>query len=428
MQYNIGAMEELEEHLWERAQEEWPSVARAHRWEFQVLRWCMADPGLRTQALRFIDCLPSLSDPRDVVRHLREYFPGQVLRPPVGRMHLPAPLRLGLAAAGSALFTARAAAAATRHTASSIARLFIAGAGLEEAAGPIRRMEEAGYGVTVDLLGEATVSRAEADQYAERYVELIRGWKRLLSSPPHVSLKLSSLAYPFDPVDPEGALRQIAPRFGRIFQAALAGGGFVNIDMEQRHLRDLTLELAQRLLEEEFPDQTALGVVVQAYLKDSEQVTRRLLEWAKRVRPGITVRLVRGAYWDTEVIWSRQRSWPCPVYTRKEETDASFDRLAALLLEHHKVVKVAIGTHNTRSLARAIALARRLNIPPGRWECQMLYGMSEPLQRAVLAEGAPLRIYTPVGELIPGMAYLVRRILENTSQYSFFAMGLQHAE
>lgn len=421
-------MEALEEHLWSRARAEWPSVAHAHRWEFQVLRWCMADPALRTQTLRFIDCLPALSRPRDVVGHLREYFPGQTSRPPAGRAPLPIPLRLGLAAARPSLLTARAVAAATRHTAAAIARLFIAGATLEEAAGPIRRMEREGFRVTVDLLGEQTVSQREADAYARRYVELLHGWKAHLPSAPHVSLKASSLACPFDPVDPAGAYRQIAPRFGAVFRAALAEGGFVNIDMEQRHLRDLTLELAQRLFVEEFPGETALGVVIQAYLKDSEEVTLRLLEWAKRARPGITVRLVRGAYWDTEVIVSRQRNWPCPVYTRKEETDASYDRLAALLLEHHGVVKVAIGTHNVRSLARAVALARRLRVPADRWECQMLYGMGEPLQRALLREGAPLRIYTPVGELIPGMAYLVRRILENTSQHSFLAMGLQHAE
>lgn len=402
--------------LYDCTQQEWRDLQREHRWEQQVLRWCLADPALRARILRFIDCLPALSDARDVVRHLREYFPQPDSR-------LPVPLRLGLAATRPALLTAPAVAAATRRVATGIARLFIAGSTLQEAAGPIQQLASAGFRISVDLLGETTVSQSEADRYLGSYLEIIERWSSLFPGPVHLSLKLSSLAFPFDPIDPAAAWRRAGPRLTAIFRAVLDRGGFLNIDMEQFALRDLTLEIAQRLLEE-FPGASALGVVVQAYLKDSEEVTRRLLEWTRRRGAPVTVRLVRGAYWDTEVILARQREWPCPVYTDKSQTDACFERLTDLLLERHADVRVAIGTHNLRSIARACARAQQWKVPQDRWECQMLYGVSPALHRAVRNAGVPVRIYTPIGEWIPGMAYLVRRILENTSQYSFLAAGL----
>ena len=410
-------IQEIAKKLQASAQHYWPEIQRSHRWEFQVLRWCMDDPGLRTQVLRFMDCLPALHEPRQITRHLQEYFPEASGR-------VPFPLRVGLAATRSGLVTARAAAAVTRQTATAIARLFLAGADIEEAAGPIRRLEAQGFRITLDLLGEATVSEAEADHYLQAYLDAVRRWSSLFSSPIHLSLKLSSLAFPFDPVDPDGAWRRILPRAQPLLQEILDHGGFLNIDMEQFQLREMTLSLTQRLLEEIFPSTSSVGVVVQAYLKDSEACTRRLLDWAARRRGPITVRLVRGAYWDSEVLLSRQREWPCPVYTEKSETDASYERLTDLLLENHSVVRIAVATHNLRSIARAAAQTRRLGVPQERWECQMLFGMSQAMQQAVREAGIPLRIYTPVGDLIPGMAYLVRRILENTSQYSFFAAGL----
>ncbi len=402
--------------LYDGMQREWSSLQRAHRWEFQVLRWCLADPDLRVRVLRFMDCLPALSDPRDIVLHLCQYFPQADSR-------LPAPLRLGLAAARPTLLTAPAVAAATRAVATGIARLFIAGSNLEEAAGPIHRLASDGFRVSVDLLGETTLSQSEAERSMQSYLELIERWPSLYPGPIHLSLKLSSLAFPFDPGAPEVAWRQVAPRLKTIFQAVLERGGLLNIDMEQFALRDLTLEIAQRLLEE-FPATSALGVVIQSYLKDSEPVTHRLLDWVAERGVPITVRLVRGAYWDTEVILARQRRWPCPVFEGKPQTDACFERLTDLLLQHPAGVRVAVATHNIRSIARAIARAEEWNVPQERWECQMLYGVNPALHRAVRNAGVPVRIYTPIGEWIPGMAYLVRRMLENTSQYSFLSAGL----
>ncbi len=377
----------------------------------------MKDEELRIQILRFIDCLPVLKSSRDIVQHLREYFPA-------GAGRLPLPFRLGLSVSRPSLLTAGAAATLTRHITGRMARLFIAGANLEEAFATLGRLEHQGFLASVDLLGEATTSQGEADQYTQRYLDLLQQWKQRLSCPPHLSLKISSLAFPFDPVDPEGAWRQVRPRLKKILQTTFSKGGFLNVDMEQYHLRDLILWITQRILDEEFPQETAIGVVIQSYLKDSEQVLQRLLRWVStRGRP-ITIRLVRGAYWDSEIIWAKQQQWPCPVFTRKAETDASFERLTDQLLENHSKFRVAIATHNLRSIARAIAKAQELKVPQTHWECQVLYGMGETIQRAVREVGIPVRVYTPVGDLLPGMAYLVRRILENTSHASFLATSL----
>lgn len=389
----------------------------AHRWESEILRWCLQDETLRTQTLRFIDCLPALQQPSEVVAHLREYFPEH-------SSQLPLPLRIGLASTRVSLITSRIVSMITQRTAARMAQLFIAGSNLREGFATLRRLESDGFRLSVDLVGEATTSQKAANLYAGSYLELIRRWKNHLLTLPHLSLKLSSLSFPFDPIDPQGAWRQIHMRLKSIMEMAFAHEGFVNIDMEQYYFRDLVLELVRRIMDEEFPLESRVGVVLQAYLKDSEMVARRLIEWTRKRGVPITVRLVRGAYWDSEVITSRQQNWPCPVYTTKRETDASFERLTDLLLENHRYIHVAVGTHNLRSLARAIAKARQLQIPADHWETQVLYGMGEPIQKGMLEMGVSVRVYAPIGESISAMAYLVRRVLENTSQTSFLVRGL----
>src|SRR5437879_6817189 len=161
------------------------------------------------------------------------------------------------------------------------------------------------------------------------------------------------------------------------------------------------------------------GVVLQAYLRDAYPGPTELAKWASGRRPPVGVRLVKGAYWDQETIVSRAQGWPVPVFEQKAQTDANFERCVRLLHDHHGSVRAAFGTHNLRSLAYAIAYARANGIPDSGYELQMLYGMAEPIHAAIRRLGLRLRVYAPVGELVPGMAYLVRRLLENTSNESF---------
>src|SRR5437762_1308388 len=132
-----------------------------------------------------------------------------------------------------------------------------------------------------------------------------------------------------------------------------------------------------------------------------------------------TVRLVKGAYWDYETIKSRQNGWDCPVYFQKPESDANFEALSRVLLENEPIVTAAFGSHNVRSIAHAQAVAGELGIDPSRFEFQLLYGMAGPIKRALVEMGYRVREYCPVGELLPGMSYLVRRLLENTSNEGF---------
>jgi RHH-type proline utilization regulon transcriptional repressor/proline dehydrogenase/delta 1-pyrroline-5-carboxylate dehydrogenase len=148
-----------------------------------------------------------------------------------------------------------------------------------------------------------------------------------------------------------------------------------------------------------------------------------MVDWARERGAPVTVRLVRGAYWDYEVVVAREHGWPVPVFTEKAETDRSYETCARLLLEAYPAIHPAIATHNVRSIAHALVLAHYLELPERAVEFQMLYGMADPLKAAMVGAGQRLRVYAPYGELIPGMAYLVRRLLENVSNESFLRQG-----
>jgi RHH-type proline utilization regulon transcriptional repressor/proline dehydrogenase/delta 1-pyrroline-5-carboxylate dehydrogenase len=134
---------------------------------------------------------------------------------------------------------------------------------------------------------------------------------------------------------------------------------------------------------------------------------------------------VKGAYWDQETIKAAQKDWPQPVYNDKAATDANFERMTQLMLENHEYIYSAIGSHNVRSQALAMAIAETLNIPRRRFEMQVLYGMGDQLAKALVKRGHRVRVYAPYGELLPGMAYLIRRLLENTANSSFLRQSME---
>ena len=209
-------------------------------------------------------------------------------------------------------------------------------------------------------------------------------------------------------------------RLRPILRQARALGAFVNVDMESYALKNLTLALFKTIFSEpEFADWPHAGIVIQAYLRDSERDLRELLEWGLARGTRFAVRLVKGAYWDYEKIKARQNGWPCPVFLHKAQTDASYERLTRLLLEDVEVATPAFGTHNVRSIAHAQVEAEQRGVTRDRFEFQLLYGMAEPIKRTLAEMGFRVREYCPVGELLPGMAYLVRRLIENTSNEGF---------
>jgi RHH-type proline utilization regulon transcriptional repressor/proline dehydrogenase/delta 1-pyrroline-5-carboxylate dehydrogenase len=183
-------------------------------------------------------------------------------------------------------------------------------------------------------------------------------------------------------------------------------------------ITDLVLDL---LAEPEFSGGPSAGLVLQAYLRDSPELLDRILAWTAehpRAHP-LVIRLVKGAYWDHEVVDARQHGWEPPVFEVKAESDQNFEELTRRLLDARPAVRVAIASHNLRSLAHAVAYNRASGRPDTDVELQVLRGLGDDLQDALAASGLRVRTYCPVGDLVSGMAYLVRRLLENTSNDSF---------
>jgi RHH-type transcriptional regulator, proline utilization regulon repressor / proline dehydrogenase / delta 1-pyrroline-5-carboxylate dehydrogenase len=389
----------------------------------RLLEWSMQDEGFKTQMFRFVDVLPTLTSSHEVVEHLAEYLSQS-------RTSVSGLLR-GALTIGKIVPILPA--AIIRQNVLAMANLFIAGRDGRSALPNLERLWREGTRFTVDILGEGVVSEREADQYAARYDKLlsflgtaIRNWQvtgpLAATEPPllNVSVKISALCARIRASDPASSLDAIMRRLLPIAMKARDLNGFINLDMESYSLKGLTLELFRRLVERpELDGYPHLGFALQAYLRDSYEDAERMLDWAARNGHRFTVRLVKGAYWDYEKVIAGQRAWPVPVYLSKPETDVNYERITRLLLEHSAQVYPALATHNVRTIAHALVHGEKLGLKPGDGEFQMLYGMATPIQRALVRLGQRVREYCPVGELVPGMAYLVRRLLENTSNEGF---------
>jgi RHH-type transcriptional regulator, proline utilization regulon repressor / proline dehydrogenase / delta 1-pyrroline-5-carboxylate dehydrogenase len=402
----------------------------------RMMALSMRDEQFKGQLFRFVDVLPSLRASGDVVEHLEEYF-ADVQNGFTPFIHTGVRLaRVVPWISGPVL----------RWNVSGMARQFIAGKNPNDLMKALRKRRAQKIGFTVDLLGEAVVSEVETDEYAARCFDLLetlaretRGWIDPLGKNSelfpviNLSVKISALYSQMNPADPAGAIAHLAPKLRPILRRARELGAFINFDMESYAHKNTTLELFKTIFAgEEFKDWPHAGIVIQAYLRDSEVDLRDLIEWGRARGTRFAVRLVKGAYWDYETIKSRQNGWDCPVYFQKPESDVNFEALTRLLLENESIVTAAFGSHNVRSIAYAQALAGDLGIDRSRFEFQLLYGMAGPIKRALVEMGYRVREYCPMGELLPGMSYLVRRLLENTSNEGFlrakFAENISAAE
>src|ERR1700738_406086 len=389
----------------------------------RMMAFSMRDEHFKVQLFRFVDVLASLHRGTDIVQHLDEYF--------ADMRNGYAPLvRTGVQAAKIVPWISGQ---LLRWNVSGMARQFIAGKNPHDVMKTLRKRRKKHIGFTVDLLGEAVVSENEAAEYATRCLDLLehlcretRGWNDPLGKNAelfpvvNLSVKISALYSQMNPAAPTDAIAHLAPKLRPILRRARELGAFVNFDMESFAHKNPTLELFKTLfIESEFRDWPHVGIVSQAYLGDAEEDLRDLIEWGRQRGTRFAVRLVKGAYWDYEKIKSRQNGWACPVFLQKPESDLNFELLTRILLENESVVTAAFGSHNVRSIAHAQALADQLGIDRSRFESQLLYGMAGPIKRALVEMGYRVREYCPVGELLPGMSYLVRRLLENTSNEGF---------
>ncbi len=392
----------------------------------RIMEWSMKDPVFKTQLFRFVDVLPSLTSSADIVRHLQEYLGDKAVE-------LNPALKAGLAASS---FAPALVAGPVKAQIVDMAGQFVTGKDTADLIKQIRKNAKQGLAVTIDLLGEAVVSEGEADVFLSRNREVLDDVSAFFEKEKepaasdlgpkgplprlNLSVKISALTPEVHPADPELSVEALKQRLRPILRRAAEVGALINFDMESYKLKDLTLALFKSILEEpEFRRGPEIGIALQAYLRDCERDLVDLVAWAKAQGRHLNVRLVKGAYWDYETAAAQQREWPVPVWSRKPESDANYEKLTVFLLDNIDTVTPNFASHNVRSVAHAIAQAEKRGIDRKAYEFQALYGMADDLKAALLQGGHRVREYCTIGELLPGMAYLVRRLLENTSNEGF---------
>lgn len=414
------------EEIFRLMEEDSKSIFNKDWWYGRVMDWSMKNEHFKTQMFRFVDVLPYLHSSSEVARHLKEYFAES-------GNELPSVFNFGL---GLGSLAPGIMAGAIRKNVVQMAKMFITGETPEEALPNIKKARKKHLTFTADLLGEAALSEKESLEYLERYIALIndlaedsKKWDHLSLIDEdergplpkvNVSVKVTSLYSQIEEAAWESSKAPIKERLRKIFSLAREKNVFVNLDMEQYAYKDLVIEIFKELLmEEAYRDYSHFGIVMQAYLKESFDDVKGLCDFAQQRGSEFTIRLVKGAYWDYEIIHAEQNGWPIPVYQNKMETDANFEACAKLLIDHYPHIRLAVGSHNVRSIASALSYSRHKGLDPRAIEVQMLYGMAEPIKSAMVKKQVRVREYATIGELIPGMAYLVRRLLENTSNESF---------
>ena len=331
----------------------------------RLMALSMHDERFKTQLFRFVAVLPSLRRSSEIIEHLEEYFSdsNNGFHPLVG---------LGVRVARLAPWIS---APLLRWNVSETARQFIAGRNPDDVIATLRKRREQKIGFTVDVLGEAVVSESEADEYATRYVDLLeklaretRDWTDHLGRNAelfpvvNLSVKISALYSQISPAAPADAIAHLSTKLRPLLRRARELGAFINFDMESYALKNTTLELFKIILTEpEFKEWPHAGIVVQAYLQDSEHDLRDLMEWGRARGTRFAVRLVKGAYWDYETTKSGQNGSDPPVFLQKPESDANFEKLTRLLFENESILTAAFGSHNIRSIAHAQAVADELD-------------------------------------------------------------------
>lgn len=403
----------------------------------KLMDWAMKDQEFKISLLRFVDVLPALQSSTAIIRHAQEYF-----KPVAHR--IPGLLKWGLDIDPSSL-AAKVAAPLVKKQVRSMAEQFIAGESPQEGLKNLRKIRAEKMAFTVDILGEAVVGEVEADDYLNKYLDLldqlathVPSWKESAEivaghrgevTPINISVKLSALYSQAKPLNVNSAVLRLGTQLGKILHRAKACGAFVYIDMEDSSLTTITIDTFKHVLESsEFKDYDRVGLVLQAYMRRTEDDLRSLIHWGQKRNVPFGIRLVKGAYWDTETILGKLQGWEIPVWQKKTNSDATYENLTRLLLDNHDIVNPAFGSHNLRSLCHAVVAAELLQVPKTAFELQFLHGMAEPIKRAFVERGFLVREYVPIGELLPGMGYLVRRLLENTSNEGFLRQSFHEHE
>jgi RHH-type transcriptional regulator, proline utilization regulon repressor / proline dehydrogenase / delta 1-pyrroline-5-carboxylate dehydrogenase len=319
---------------------------------------------------------------------------------------------------------------AVRHAVRILGDQFVLGRTIGEALSRAEEFEARGYRLSYDMLGEAARTAKDAERYFERYMDAVAAigaaaGAHVVPNPdalmarPGLSVKLSALHARFEPGKQRRLADELAPRLLVLLRAARDQGLPVTLDAEEQDRLEPLLEaFGGAFTHPDLTDWHGLGIAVQAYGKRTIPVLRWLRRLAESTGKRIPVRLVKGAYWDSEIKWAQERGLAeYPVFTRKLHTDVSYLACVRYLLAHPRAFYPQFATHNAHSLAAAYVAAGSAD-----YEFQRLHGMGEALYAEVIGADQldrPCRIYAPVGGHEDLLAYLVRRLLENGANTSF---------
>ena len=324
-----------------------------------------------------------------------------------------------------------------RKAVSLMAKRFIAGESIEKANASLASLIKSGRDATLDQLGELVVSNKEADHYLNGVLEIIRGFNQHVEkgsrngagiNRAHVSVKVSALCNDLKPQAFDYCYENIAPRLRQILLEAKKEQVFINIDAEHYHYRDVIFRIYEKTLLEtpELADFADTGIVVQAYLRDGHEHFQEVVALAKKRGLRMPIRLVKGAYWDAETIEADAFNFEAPQFLNKEETDIHYRQIAYMALENGEHIQLALASHNIQDHCFAEVLRERFFPQAPVIEHQTLHMTYEALSVALAKIGMPTRNYIPIGNLLVGMAYLVRRIMENSSQVGVLTIMRSH--
>lgn len=315
---------------------------------------------------------------------------------------------------------------ATRRSMKIMSEHFVLGRTIDEALKNAKPLAQKGYLFSFDMLGEMARTEKDADHYFAAYQNAI---KVMGESPaklsgflsPSISIKLSALHPRYEFSHQHTVVPFLVDRLKALALQAKAVGIYVTVDAEEAHRLDISLDIFEAVFKDpEFSDWNGLGLAVQAYQKRSFAVLEYLIDLAKRHNKKICVRLVKGAYWDTEIKLAQVGGFEnYPVFTRKVSTDISYITCAQLLLSAQDAIYPQFATHNAYSVAAILWMTKDKSC---QFEFQNLQGMGKPLHNVLVTSQkyhAASRIYAPVGQHQDLLPYLVRRLLENGANTSF---------
>ncbi|EMN4129610.1 MULTISPECIES: trifunctional transcriptional regulator/proline dehydrogenase/L-glutamate gamma-semialdehyde dehydrogenase [Providencia] len=308
---------------------------------------------------------------------------------------------------------------------------FVTGETIAQALANARKLEEKGFRYSYDMLGEAALTEKDAQDYMVSYQQAIHAIGKAsngrgIYEGPGISIKLSALHPRYSRAQYSRVMEELYPRLLSLVLQAHQYDVGINIDAEEADRLEISLDLLEKLcFEPKLAGWNGIGFVIQAYQKRCPFVIDSIIDLAERSKRRLMIRLVKGAYWDSEIKRAQVDGLEgYPVYTRKVYTDVSYLACARKLLSVPNLIYPQFATHNAHTLAAIYQIAGK-NYYPGQYEFQCLHGMGEPLYEQVVGKVAdgklnrPCRIYAPVGTHETLLAYLVRRLLENGANTSF---------